>query len=718
MKRVIALMFLLAGSVLLSAQDRKPGSAADSMRITVNQVVLDVVVVDKKGQQVRDLIAEDFQILEDGTEQQIASVRYMGPNGQEASSEAAAGMPSPEAPAVPRTRAQPISLTTLVFDRLSVYGRQLARQAGEKYAADLSPHDFVSVMAVDRRLHVVSEFSQDRGRLLRAIELATTGTNQQFEDAAGDIQTTFSQGERIQGQLEAGMDANARPAGSTSANSGLPYSEAAANRALLTLLRSASRAENYIQGAATIEALLQIVRSQKDLPGRKAIVFFAETLQLPLGVVERFKDLISSANRTQISFYAMDTTGLQQQGQLDRTGRELGRLTAVGRRQQSRLSGAVNQDEVLLSENSNEAIRLSSQENLAALAISTGGVLIANTNDLSAGMQTVSADLRSHYEVSYTPSNRVYDGSFRKVEVRLRKSGLTARSREGYYALPDNELAESPYEIPLLEALSATAPPHDFNFRSAAFLFPARRLPDSDVVLYSEIPLSVLAFPVHPKSKIYSARLSILVAVKNASGQNVEKFSQEFPLEGPSDKTEETKRRNFAFYRTAPLSPGRYTVETAVHDSLGNQTSVRRAVLLVPFRSSPSLELSSVILVGRISELSETALAQGPFRFGDRVVVPRLDSSFDLSLWGELGFFFMIRASTRQEVTADVIILGEGGPIARMGKRVLPVPDDHGEIRYVAGLPLDSLTPGSYSVEVIVRQEGSECRSRGLFTLK
>jgi VWFA-related protein len=715
---LVLVLTCIAWPLSEAAQEQKPETISDSMRVTVNEVILDTVVVDKKGQQVRDLTADDFQILEDGVLQKVNSIRYVGSSGDETVPGATRGsMTVSEAPAVPRKRTQPINLITLVFDRLSIYGRQLARQAGEKYVAELGTTDFVSVMVVDRRLHVVSEFSQDPRRLRRAIELATTGTSQQFEDAAGEIQSTFGEGERVQGQIEAGMDGNLRPSGSTSPNSGLPYSEAAANRALLTLLRSASRAENYLQGAATIDALRQVVRSQREFPGRKAIVFFAETLQLPLGVVERFRDLVSAANRAQISFYSIDTTGLQQQGQLDRMGSELGRLSTVGRRQQARRSGAVSQDEVMLSENTNEAIRLSSQENLAALAESTGGVMVSNTNDLITGMGTVSADLRSHYEISYSPSNRVYDGAFRKVEVRLNRSGLTARSREGYYALPDNDLAESPYEIPLLEALAAPNPARDFSFRSSAFLFPAPRVPDSEVVLYSEIPLSSFTFPVEPKKKQYSARVTILVAVKNSGGRNVEKFSQEFPLDGPQEKVEETRARNFIFYRTMPLSPGRYTVETAVHDPLGGKSSVRRAVLIVPQRLSPALELSSVILVHRLAELSETTLSEGPFRFGDKVVIPRLDSSFQLSDWGELGFFFTIATPERGEVTADMIIASEGRPIARMGERALPPPDERGEIRYVAGLPLDGMSAGSYSVEVVVRQGGSECRSRGVFTL-
>ena len=60
-----------------------------------------------------------------------------------------------------------------------------------------------------------------------------------------------------------------------------------------------------------MDGLKQLVRSQRELPGRKAMVFFAEELQLPLGVVERFRDLISAANRANVAIYAIDSAGLR-----------------------------------------------------------------------------------------------------------------------------------------------------------------------------------------------------------------------------------------------------------------------------------------------------------------------------------------------------------------------------------------------------------------------
>ncbi len=50
----------------------------------------------------------------------------------------------------------------------------------------------------------------------------------------------------------------------------------------------------------------------------------------------------------------------------------------------------------------------------------------------------IAHDLRNHYTLGYTPSNKKLDGSWRKTTVRLNPpktvSKMTVRAKEGYYA--------------------------------------------------------------------------------------------------------------------------------------------------------------------------------------------------------------------------------------------------------------------------------------------
>ena len=61
-----------------------------------------------------------------------------------------------------------------------------------------------------------------------------------------------------------------------------------------------------------------------------------------------------------------------------------------------------------------------------------------------------------YYLLSYSSNNQKYDGHFRKIEVKLKRSGLSVQSRKGYYAIKG--IFASPvlsYEAPVFAALDS-----------------------------------------------------------------------------------------------------------------------------------------------------------------------------------------------------------------------------------------------------------------------
>jgi VWFA-related protein len=74
---------------------------------------------------------------------------------------------------------------------------------------------------------------------------------------------------------------------------------------------------------------------------------------------------------------------------------------------------------------------------LKGLAEPTGGQMFdAGKKRMSLGeiYQSIGDQLRSQYSIGYVPSNQARDGKFRKLEVKLDKSGLRVSVRRGYYA--------------------------------------------------------------------------------------------------------------------------------------------------------------------------------------------------------------------------------------------------------------------------------------------
>jgi len=73
------------------------------------------------------------------------------------------------------------------------------------------------------------------------------------------------------------------------------------------------------------------------------------------------------------------------------------------------------------------------------LTAETGGRVIEvgnKTEKLKAAFDQISQELRSQYNIGYTPSNPIKDGGFRKVEIRSNQ-GYKMQSRSGYFAIPD-----------------------------------------------------------------------------------------------------------------------------------------------------------------------------------------------------------------------------------------------------------------------------------------
>ncbi len=73
---------------------------------------------------------------------------------------------------------------------------------------------------------------------------------------------------------------------------------------------------------------------------------------------------------------------------------------------------------------------------LQKLAEYSGGVVVdaLEMRDIGAAFERIAKELGSQYSIGYYPSNSAHDGKFRKVEVKVTRPGLIARTKRGYNA--------------------------------------------------------------------------------------------------------------------------------------------------------------------------------------------------------------------------------------------------------------------------------------------
>jgi VWFA-related protein len=84
----------------------------------------------------------------------------------------------------------------------------------------------------------------------------------------------------------------------------------------------------------------------------------------------------------------------------------------------------------------------SGDSEMKKLSHETGGRVIEVGNKidkLRQAFEQISQELRSQYNIGYTPTNSTRDGSFRKVEIKPKQTEYKIQARSGYYAIPRKE---------------------------------------------------------------------------------------------------------------------------------------------------------------------------------------------------------------------------------------------------------------------------------------
>lgn len=484
------------------------------------------------------------------------------------------------------------------------------------------------------------------------------------------------------------------------------------------MLDLTDRLERQLQGESSIFALIALANQQQKRAGRKTILYFSEGLQVTSRLEPVFRSAVSEANRANVSIYAVDARGLGTQNQLLGTqGQERLRraVAAVWRQQMSRGGVAVTAEEAQAGETVEESLRVNTQGTLGDLAESTGGFLIANTNDMKAGMERVAGDIVGYYEVVYAPARVETDGRFRELRVKVAREGASVQVRKGYFAVPAGEgIVTFPYEMVLLKALRADPLPRDFDFRSSAFRY-ARVSEGQQYTLVMEVPLRSFSFKKEGGS--YKAHFSFLAALRHPTQGIVQKFSQDSPVVVPAERKDALLRGNAIFTRSFTVPPGRYTLETVAQDEDTKKTSVHKASLVVG-KAAPALGLSSLAIIKRTEPVpagsleSDDALRIGPTRIVPELGEPTLGPGDGLPLF--LIAYPAAGASEKPELTLALLL--DGAVVARSTPE-LPAPDEKGRIAYVATVPSTGLAGGRYEVRATLRQGGATTEETTFFSI-
>lgn len=312
-------------------------------------------------------------------------------------------------------------------------------------------------------------------------------------------------------------------------------------------------------------ALRDLAKGMAAVPGRKTLVFISGGFRLNQDTYAELDSTIRACNQSNVAVYPIDVRGLMSTTTAAPNGATL-RLPQAGILQPAAFQGRRGAPrtppnmEPMGGGRGGNASPMNNQMVLSALASGTGGFMIANTNDVLAGLEKIGSEQNEFYLLGYTPSKDLEPGVCHNIRVKV-DAGAQVRFRTSYCDVkPKDILAGTPTERDLENRVKANAA----STVKATMLAPFVYLPSGaarvDVVL--NFPTEALAF-TKEKGKLHMA-LNVIGLVHLPDGAVAARFSdtikRDFEDKKQADAFQQTP---FHYEKQFEVAAGKYTLDVA-----------------------------------------------------------------------------------------------------------------------------------------------------------
>ena len=434
MLRICIRFFLsvLISVPLLSAAQTAPAGPETTLRTRTDLVVVDVTVIDSQRKPVTHLGAPDFSILEDRHTQSIKVF-------EEHAASVPAPLPLPPAPKLdPGTFTNDSfvptggALNILLFDKLNtpMDAQTQVRDQVLKYLKAAPASTRMAIFTLTTKLRLLQGFTSDP-EVLRAL------VEGKKENAfASPFMADAVAGDRLTNPV------TGQPGGNNPGTENLAdliakmakYGAPSPIEALKEFEANQQSVQLQARARYTLHALNLLARYLSNLPGRKNLIWFSGSFPISIlpdsslknpfvamgGVEDEFRQTVNLLARSQVAVYPIDAQGLTEEPTMDVSNIESG---------MSRGNGNLAKD------NSNFfAQTAGEQTTMNQMARDTGGEAFVNTNGLKGAIEKAIAAGSDYYTIAYAPTNRDWNGNYRKIDVKVDRPKIALSYRRGYYA--------------------------------------------------------------------------------------------------------------------------------------------------------------------------------------------------------------------------------------------------------------------------------------------
>ncbi len=586
--RILALLAAAAAmSLVLStrhfSQQAPPSEGV--IRINVNLVQVDAVVTDSKGKPVTDLKAEDFEVFQDGKPQPITNFVFVDVRDSKVNAQPiataprkGAAAPPPPLPSPPPVTMRPDQIRrtiAVVVDDLglSFDSTVRVRESLKKWVdTQMQPGDLVAIIRTSAGMGALQQFSADK---------------------------------RI---LAAAIDAVRFRVGRVGVSTFAPLTGASPADAIDTTVFDDEVQRAYTLGS--IGAIQYVIQGLRDLPGRKSLVLFSESMRLnytesglvqvatPSSVVDQqIRRLVDAANRSSVVMYAIDPRGVVYTG-----------LTA-----EDNTTGMTPQQIADVPGQRSQQL-IASQDGMIPITQKTGGLFIQGNNDLAGALRQVVDDGDGYYLIGYRPDDATFEQAaravkFHNIAVRVKRPGLRVRSRTGFFGMPD---APSPAPATrrdqIVTAIMSPFTSNGVPLRlTTLFSNAVKEGSYINALLYFEA--QDLAFSEEQEGQ-RKAEFDIVAATFDAEGVAVDSSNKKWTLTVTQKGFDHILKNGLVYSLHVPVKkPGAYQMRTALRDSMSGRLGTATQFIEVPDLNKGRLSLSGIALA---EEQAQTAGAPEP----------------------------------------------------------------------------------------------------------
>src|ERR1700692_4521261 len=218
-----------------------------------------------------------------------------------------------------------------------------------------------------------------------------------------------------------------------------------------------------------------------------------------------------------------------------------------------------------------------------------------------------------------------------------------------------------------------------------------------------QIPNNQLSFD--SKDGVHSATMNIFGRVSTLTGRVVQTFEDPVSRDFPDSLFQRSLKLQSIYQKAVPLRPGLYRLDIVIKDVKSGNVGVINTRLQVPRYGDDTLEASSLILADQLEHVPAKQIGTGQFVLGSSKVRPKLDADFTST--EKMGIYMQVYnlkpddKTHKSSATFQYTVKKGDQQVMQFKETSEDMKQTGDQVTIERLLPLATLTPGKYSIEVV-----------------